>query len=155
MTSNVGAQYIFEFQKSMQTPAQGEEMRRKVEEELHHHFRPEFLNRIDDVIIFHALDLGHIKRIIEIQLRALTKMIAERGLTLDISEAAKDHIAREGYDPAFGARPLKRALQREIIDPLAIRLLEGKFKPGDTVFVNIAPNGKLELSLEPEPMSVH
>ncbi|HYU26626.1 MAG TPA: AAA family ATPase, partial [Thermoanaerobaculia bacterium] len=154
MTSNVGAQYIFEFQKSMQTPAQEEEMRRKVEEELHRHFRPEFLNRIDDVIIFHALDLGHIKRIIEIQLRALTKMIAERGLTLEISEAAKDHIAREGYDPAFGARPLKRALQREIIDPLALRLLEGKFKPGDTVFVNLH-DGKLALELEPEPMSVH
>ncbi len=154
MTSNVGAQYIFDFQKSMQTPAQEEEMRRKVEEELHRHFRPEFLNRIDDVIIFHALDLGHIKRIIEIQLRALTKMIAERGLTLEISEAAKDHIAREGYDPAFGARPLKRALQREIIDPLALRLLEGKFKPGDTVFVNLH-DGKLALELEPEPMSVH
>jgi ATP-dependent Clp protease ATP-binding subunit ClpB len=154
MTSNVGAQYIFEFQKSMQTPAQEEEMRNKVEQELHRHFRPEFLNRIDDVIIFHALDLGHIKRIIEIQLRALTKMIAERGLTLDISEAAKEHLAREGYDPAFGARPLKRALQREIIDPLAIRLLEGKFKPGDTVFANMH-DGKLALELEPEPMSVH
>ena len=127
---------------------------RKVEEELHHHFRPEFLNRIDDVIIFHALDLGHIKRIIEIQLRALTKMIAERGLTLEISDAAKEHLARAGYDPAFGARPLKRALQKEIIDPLAMRLLEGKFKPGDTVFVNLI-DGKLELSLEPEPMSVH
>jgi len=154
MTSNVGAQYIFEFQKSAQTPAQEEEMRNAVEQELHRHFRPEFLNRIDDVIIFHALDLGHIKRIIEIQLRALTKMIAERGLTLEISEAAKDHLARAGYDPAFGARPLKRALQREIIDPLAIRLLEGKFKPGDTVFVNMH-DGKLELELEPEPMSVH
>ncbi|HKS22022.1 MAG TPA: ATP-dependent chaperone ClpB [Thermoanaerobaculia bacterium] len=154
MTSNVGAQYIFEFQKSTQSPQQEEEMRQKVEQELHRHFRPEFLNRIDDVIIFHALDLGHIKRIIEIQLRALTKMIAERGLTLDISEAAKDHLAREGYDPAFGARPLKRALQREIIDPLAIRLLEGKFKPGDTVFVNLH-DGKLALELEPEPMSVH
>ena len=154
MTSNVGAQYIFEFQKSAQTPAQEEEMRNAVEQELHRHFRPEFLNRIDDVIIFHALDLGHIKRIIEIQLRALTKMIAERGLTLEISEAAKDHLARAGYDPAFGARPLKRALQREIIDPLAIRLLEGKFKPGDTVFVNMH-DGKLRLELEPEPMSVH
>src|SRR5437868_2954074 len=155
MTSNVGAQSIFEFQKSAQSPAQEEAMRNAVEQELHRHFRPEFLNRIDDVIIFHALDLSHIKRIIEIQLRALTKMIAERGLTLEISDAAKEHIAREGYDPAFGARPLKRALQREIIDPLAIRLLEGKFKPGDTVFVNTTPDGKLELSLEPEPMSVH
>ena len=70
-------------------------------------------------------------------------------------DPAKEYIAREGYDPAFGARPLKRALQKLIIDPLAMRLLEGKIKPGDTVFVNMAPNGKLELSLEPEPMSVH
>jgi ATP-dependent Clp protease ATP-binding subunit ClpB len=155
MTSNVGAQYIFDFQKSMQSPDQEEEMRKKVEEELHRHFRPEFLNRIDDVIIFHALNLGHIKRIIEVQLKNLSKMIADRGLTLEVSEGAKDALARSGYDPAFGARPLKRALQREIIDPLAIRLLEGKFHTGDTVFVNASPGGKVELSLEPEPMSVH
>lgn len=155
MTSNVGAQYIFDFQKSMQTPQQRVEMERQVEEELHKHFRPEFLNRIDDVIIFHALDKAHIKRIIEIQLRGLAKRISDRGLNIDISEGAKDILANEGYDPAFGARPLKRALQREIIDPLAIKLLDGTFKAGDTVFVNAGANGKIELSLEPEPMSVH
>jgi ATP-dependent Clp protease ATP-binding subunit ClpB len=155
MTSNVGAQYIFEYQKSIKSPGQEEEMRRAVEEELHRHFRPEFLNRIDDVIIFHALDMGHIKRIIEIQLKRLAKLISDRGLEIEISEQAKDHLAREGYDPAFGARPLKRALQKLIIDPLAMRLLEGKFKTGDTVFVNYTPAGKLELALEPEPMSVH
>jgi ATP-dependent Clp protease ATP-binding subunit ClpB len=154
MTSNVGAQFIFEFQKSLQTPEQRAEMESAVEQELHARFRPEFLNRIDDVIIFHALEMKHIKRIIEIQLRGLQKLIGERGLTIEISEAAKDFLAREGYDPAFGARPLKRALQKEIIDPLAMRLLEGKFKTGDTVFVNLT-DGKLELSLEPEPMSVH
>jgi ATP-dependent Clp protease ATP-binding subunit ClpB len=76
-------------------------------------------------------------------------------LTLEISEAAKEQLAREGYDPAFGARPLKRTLQREIIDPLAIALLEGKFKQGDTVFVNAVEKGRLELALAPEPMSVH
>lgn len=155
MTSNVGAQYIFEFQKSMQTPDQRTEMERLVEDELHKHFRPEFLNRIDDVIIFHALDKAHIKRIIEIQLRGLARRISDRGLNIDISDGAKELLANEGYDPAFGARPLKRALQREIIDPLAISLLEGKFKPGDTVFVNAGAKGKVELSLEPEPMSVH
>lgn len=154
MTSNVGSQYIHEYQQSMKTPDQEEEMRRRVEEELHRHFRPEFLNRIDDTIVFHALDLSHIKRIIEIQLKRLSKLISDRGLQLELSEGAKEHIALVGYDPAFGARPLKRALQREIIDPLAIRLLEGKFKPGDTVFVNMSGK-KLELSLEPEPMSVH
>ena len=155
MTSNVGSQYIHEYQQSMKSPAQEEEMKRKVEDELHRHFRPEFINRIDDIIVFHALDMSHIKRIIEIQLKRLEKLIGERGLNIEISEAAKEHLAREGYDPAFGARPLKRVLQKEIIDPLAIRLLEGKFKPGDTVFVNKMPNGKLELALEPEPMSVH
>ncbi|HKB79392.1 MAG TPA: AAA family ATPase, partial [Thermoanaerobaculia bacterium] len=155
MTSNVGSQYIHDFQKSMQTPQQEEEMRKQVEEELHHHFRPEFLNRIDDVIIFHALDMKHIKRIIEIQLKRLAKIIAGRGINIEISDAAKAQLAREGYDPAFGARPLKRALQKLIVDPLAIRLLEGKFKPGDTVYVTTTPEGKLELSLEPERTTVH
>jgi ATP-dependent Clp protease ATP-binding subunit ClpB len=155
MTSNVGSQYIHEYQQGMKSPAQEEEMRRKVEEELHRHFRPEFLNRIDDVIVFHALELQHIKKIIEIQIKGLAAMIGERGLTLEISEGAKEHLARAGYDPAFGARPLKRTLQKEIVDPLAIRLLEGKFKPGDTVFVNMTSDGKLDLSLEPEPMTVH
>jgi len=155
MTSNVGAQYIFDYQKSMQTPQQEAEMERKVEEELHKHFRPEFLNRIDDVIIFHALDMQHIKRIIEIQLKRLAKMIGDRGLSIEISDRAKELLAKEGYDPAFGARPLKRALQKEIIDPLAMKLLEGKVKSGDVVFVNAGEGGKVELSLEPEPVTVN
>ena len=92
--------------------------------------------------------------IIVFSMKKLTGMLSERGLTVDISEHAKEFLAREGYDPAFGARPLKRTLQKEIIDPLAMRLLEGKFKPGDTVFVNMR-NGKVDMSLEPEPMSVH
>ncbi|MBV9493117.1 MAG: AAA family ATPase, partial [Acidobacteria bacterium] len=154
MTSNVGSQFIHEYARGAQSPAQEEEMRHKVEEELHRHFRPEFLNRIDDVIIFHALEMQHIKRIIEIQLRQLSRRIGDRGLKVEISDAAKEHLAREGYDPAFGARPLKRALQREIIDPLAIRLLEGKFREGDTVFVNNTPEG-VELALEPEPGTVN
>ncbi|HYM61847.1 MAG TPA: ATP-dependent chaperone ClpB [Thermoanaerobaculia bacterium] len=155
MTSNVGSQYIHEYQQSMKSPREEEQMQKRVDEELHRHFRPEFLNRIDEVIVFHALDIGQLKQIIEIQLGRLSKLIAERGLTIDISDAAKIALAREGYDPAFGARPLKRALQRLIIDPLAMRMLEGKFKPGDTVFVNATREGKIEVSLEPEPMSVH
>jgi len=155
MTSNVGAQYIFDYQKSMQAPQQEAEMERKVEEELHKHFRPEFLNRIDDVIIFHALDMQHIKRIIEIQLRKLAKLIGDRGLSIEISDHAKEQLAKEGYDPAFGARPLKRALQKLIIDPLAMKLLDGSFKPGDIVFVNGSADGKVELSLEPEAVAVN
>jgi ATP-dependent Clp protease ATP-binding subunit ClpB len=154
MTSNVGSQYIHEFQQGMKSPEQEEEMRKKVEEELHRHFRPEFLNRIDDTIVFHALELQHIKRIIEIQLRGMATRLAGRGLSIEISDGAKEHLARAGYDPAFGARPLKRALQREIIDPLALKLLSGEIKTGDTIFVNVH-DGKLALELEPEPMSVH
>jgi ATP-dependent Clp protease ATP-binding subunit ClpB len=155
MTSNVGSQYIHEYQQSAKSPAQEEGMRRQVEEELHRHFRPEFLNRIDDVIVFHALDLSHIKRIIEIQLKGLAKILGDRGLQVDISDGAKEVLAREGYDPAFGARPLKRTLQKKIMDPLALRLLEGKFKSGDTVFVNRTAEGKIELALEPEAVSVN
>jgi ATP-dependent Clp protease ATP-binding subunit ClpB len=130
-------------------------MERNVEQELHKHFRPEFLNRIDDVIIFHALDMQHIKRIIEIQLRKLAKLIGDRGLSIEISDHAKEQLAKEGYDPAFGARPLKRALQKLIIDPLAMKLLDATFKPGDIVFVNVNANGKVELSLEPEAIAVN
>jgi ATP-dependent Clp protease ATP-binding subunit ClpB len=155
MTSNVGSQYIHEFQQTLKSPDQEREMERKVEEELHRHFRPEFLNRIDDVIIFHALGLEHIKRIVDIQLSRLTRMLEERSLTVEVSEAAKEFLAREGFDPAFGARPLKRAIQKLVIDPLAIQLLEGKFNPGDTVYVNLsADRQKLELATSPEPMSV-
>jgi ATP-dependent Clp protease ATP-binding subunit ClpB len=152
MTSNVGSQYIHDASKG-ELPA--DEMRRLVDQELHRQFRPEFLNRIDDVIVFHSLDLAQIKQIIGIQLKRFEKLIEERGLHIEISDSAKEVLANEGYDPAFGARPLKRALQRMIVDPLAMRLLEGGFKPGDTVFVNAKPDGTLDLSLEPEPMSVH
>ncbi|HYO78751.1 MAG TPA: ATP-dependent chaperone ClpB, partial [Thermoanaerobaculia bacterium] len=152
MTSNVGSEYIHNFSKGSMDE---ESMRKAVEGELHQRFRPEFLNRIDDVIVFHSLELAQIKQIIGIQLRKLSKLIADRGLTLEISDAAKERIAQEGYDPAFGARPLKRALQRMIIDPLAMRLLEGQFKPGDTVFVNGSGENKVELSLEPEAAAVN
>ena len=152
MTSNVGSEYIHNFSKGTLSE---DSMRKAVDADLHQRFRPEFLNRIDDMIVFRSLDLGQIKQIIGIQIQQLAKRIAERGLTLEIGDAAKDIIAKEGYDPAFGARPLKRALQRMIVDPLAIKLLEGTFKPGDTVFVNAAGEKQVELSLEPEPASVN
>jgi ATP-dependent Clp protease ATP-binding subunit ClpB len=125
------------------------------EEDLPRRFRPEFLNRIDDIIVFHSLELPQIKRIIEIQLKRLGKLVSDRGLTIEISDHAKEILAQKGYDPAFGARPLKRTLQKQIIDPLAINLLEGNFKPGDTVFVNATPDGKVDLSLEPELTTVN
>ena len=102
------------------------------------HFRPEFINRIDEIVFFHSLEREHIREIIEIQLRNLLKRLDERKITVELADAAKDFLVREGYDPVYGARPLKRALQRRLLDPLALRVLDGAFREGDTVVVNLA-----------------
>ncbi len=112
---------------------------------LREHFRPEFLNRVDDIILFHALEREHIKHIVEIQLRGLVKRLDERKIRIQLTDAAKDFLAREGYDPTYGARPLKRALQRRLLDPLALKVLDGAFHDGDTVVVDA---GGDELSFE-------
>jgi ATP-dependent Clp protease ATP-binding subunit ClpB len=108
---------------------------------LREHFRPEFLNRIDEIIVFHALGREHMKRIIEIQIAGLTKRLEERKIHVTLTEAAKEQLVREGYDPAYGARPLKRAIQRHVLDPLALRVLEGDFLEGDTIIVDAGPDG--------------
>jgi ATP-dependent Clp protease ATP-binding subunit ClpB len=108
------------------------------QDSLRGHFRPEFINRIDEIVFFHALDREHIKAIVEIQLRGLLKRLGERKITVELTEAAKDFLVREGYDPVYGARPLKRALQRRLLDPLALRVLDGAFREGDTVVVDVA-----------------
>jgi ATP-dependent Clp protease ATP-binding subunit ClpB len=105
---------------------------------LRSHFRPEFINRIDDIVFFHSLDQGHIRQIVDIQLRGLLKRLADRKIRITLSDAAKDFLVREGYDPVYGARPLKRALQRLLLDPLALRVLDGEFRDGDTVVVDLA-----------------
>ncbi|MGH9221719.1 MAG: AAA family ATPase, partial [Vicinamibacterales bacterium] len=102
------------------------------------HFRPEFINRIDEIVFFHALEQEHIRQIVEIQLRGLVKRLGDRKITVLLSDAAKDFLVREGYDPVYGARPLKRALQRRLLDPLALRVLDGAFREGDTVAVDVA-----------------
>jgi ATP-dependent Clp protease ATP-binding subunit ClpB len=102
------------------------------------HFRPEFINRIDEIVFFHALDREHIKEIVDIQLRGLVRRLSERKITVELSDAAKDFLVREGYDPVYGARPLKRALQRRLLDPLALHVLDGAFREGDTVVVDVA-----------------
>ena len=103
--------------------------------ELKRHFRPEFLNRVDDVIIFQSLDEEELARIVEIQIARLEKRLAQQNLTLDVDAAAKKLLAKEGYDPQFGARPLKRAVQEQLLNPLSMKLLEGEFKPGDKIKV--------------------
>ena len=136
MTSNVGSQYI--------TAEESREARsRLVMDALRAHFRPEFLNRVDEIIIFDRLTEDDLKKIVEIQLRRLSKRLDQQKITLDLSDSAKELLAREGYDPVYGARPLRRTIQKEILDPLSIDILEGKVREGQTVHVN-AKDGALE-----------
>jgi ATP-dependent Clp protease ATP-binding subunit ClpB len=105
------------------------------------HFRPEFLNRIDEIVVFHPLSREHMAGIIAIQLRRVRTLLAERGYQLEVTPAAVEHLTEAGYDPDFGARPLKRAIQRELQDPLALSILSGEFQEGDTIRVDGAPDG--------------
>jgi ATP-dependent Clp protease ATP-binding subunit ClpB len=132
MTSNVGSQWIQEL-----GAREEEEMRKRVMEALRAQFRPEFLNRIDEIVIFHSLELAQIKEIVEIQLANLRRRLAERKLEIRLTDSAKEFLAREGFDPVYGARPLKRAIQRLIQDPLSLQVLEGKFKEGDLIEVDL------------------
>ncbi|NMB60615.1 MAG: type VI secretion system ATPase TssH, partial [Chloroflexi bacterium] len=105
------------------------------------HFRPEFLNRIDEIVVFHSLTRENIAEIVGIQLKRVAKLLEEKGFGLDVTPAARDWLGEIGYDPDFGARPLKRAIQRELQDPLAIKILGGDFKPGETIVVDKSPDG--------------
>jgi ATP-dependent Clp protease ATP-binding subunit ClpB len=136
MTSNLGSQFIAEHSGEL-----GEGVRRQVTEALRQHFRPEFLNRIDEVIFFHALGLEHMKSIIDIQVRGLLRRLEERKIHVELTDAAKDSLVTEGYDPMYGARPLKRTIQRRVLDPLAIRVLEGDFHEGDRILVDVGDDG--------------
>ncbi|MCQ3931145.1 MAG: ATP-dependent chaperone ClpB [Chloroflexi bacterium] len=138
MTSNVGSPII----KQM-AGRDEEEIRHAIMSELDRTLRPEFLNRIDEVILFHSLEREHIKQIVDIQLRHLQKLLAERRITIALSENAKEYLAEIGYDPVFGARPLKRVIQREIQDPLARAILEGRVREGEHVMVEADEQGIL------------
>ena len=136
MTSNIGSPIIQEYFMDGHTDKSAHQaMEDKVLAELKKHFRPEFLNRVDDVIIFQSLDESELARIVDIQLGRLEQRLAQQNLTLDVDAAAKKLLASEGYDPQFGARPLKRAIQEHLLDPLATKLLAGEFKPGEKIKV--------------------
>ncbi len=135
MTSNVGSQWI-ELAKNE------EEMRRQVMEALRQEFKPEFLNRLDEIIIFHPLSEEEIKSIVDIQIRRIQERLAEKKLTLSLTDAAKEFLARAGYDPNYGARPLKRAIQHHILDPLSLKIIRGEFSEGDRIQVD-EEDGKL------------
>jgi ATP-dependent Clp protease ATP-binding subunit ClpB len=136
MTSNIGSQFIVELGAD-----QEEEMQARVMEALRAHFKPEFLNRVDETILFHQLRREDFRRIVEIQLGRVQKLLDDRRIEIEVSDAAKDLLAEKGYDPHYGARPLKRVIQRVLQDPLAMRILEGEFPEGSKVFVDAGPSG--------------
>ncbi len=134
MTSNIGSQYILDDANSEQREA-------RVMDALRQHFRPEFLNRVDETIIFDRLSDSDLTHIVEIQVQKLQKRLAEQKLTLVLTDEAKLHLAREGYDPVYGARPLKRCIQRDLLDPLALDILDGKFLENDIITVDASDSG--------------
>ena len=134
MTSNLGSHVIQELAGEQNY----DKMKSAVMEIVSQHFRPEFINRVDDVVVFHPLGREHIRRIVDIQLKYLRERLAEREMTLVLTEAARDRLAEAGFDPVYGARPLKRAIQQQVENPLAQEILKGRFKPGDTIEVDAA-----------------
>ena len=143
MTSNLGSPIIQEL--GGREPGL---MRQRVMQEVQAHFRPEFLNRVDEIILFASLSEAQIKHIVDIQMELLRKRLADRKLTLTLTEAAKDALALAGYDPVYGARPLKRAIQKQVADPLAQRLLGGEFREGDHIVVAADAEGLLAFHKE-------
>jgi ATP-dependent Clp protease ATP-binding subunit ClpB len=141
MTSNLGSQFMAEAQQASGSSELPEGVRRQVTEALRQHFRPEFINRVDEIIFFHPLGLEHLKKIVDIQIRSLLKRLEERKIHVELSETAKSFLVSEGYDPMFGARPLKRTIQRRVLDPLAMRVLEGELREGDYIVVDMGENG--------------
>ena len=138
MTSNIGSPRILGYRGSFSGEVY-ERMKEAVLEELRRHFRPEFLNRVDEIVVFHALSEEHLKQIVDIQLDRLRKRLEDRHIHLEITEAAKEHLVRVGYDPAFGARPLKRVIQKEVETALGRGLLKGEVRDGQTVVVDYEP----------------
>ncbi len=144
MTSNIGSHRILEYSGTTFAGDRFERMKDTVLEELRHHFRPEFLNRVDEIIVFHALTEEHLKQIVEIQLNGLRKRLAERHIEIELTDRARAHLVRAGYDPTYGARPLKRAIQREIETPMARMILGGEVRDGAHVLADLDSSGNLK-----------
>jgi ATP-dependent Clp protease ATP-binding subunit ClpB len=140
MTSNLGSDVI----QQLAGEKQYARMKSEVMERVQAHFRPEFINRIDDIIVFHPLGAEQIRAIVDIQLAQLRARLAERDMTLELTPEARDSLGEAGFDPVYGARPLKRAIQQQIENPLAEQILRGAFGPGDRVSAVRAPGGGFE-----------
>jgi ATP-dependent Clp protease ATP-binding subunit ClpB len=143
MTSNVGSHIIHEYAKDVDNPQKQAEMEGKVFAKLREHFRPEFLNRLDDTIVFTSINQEMLRQIVDNQLDLVNKRLSKQNITLVITDAIKDYLSKSGYDPAFGARPLKRIIQNTILDELALEIIEGKISSGDSVKIELK-NGKIK-----------
>jgi ATP-dependent Clp protease ATP-binding subunit ClpB len=137
MTSNLGSEYLVQ-QADNEEP---EIVRARVMTTVQQHFRPEFLNRVDEILVFHRLKREHMASIVDIQIKRLQKLLDERQITIELDDAAREWLAREGYDPAYGARPLKRVIQKNVQDPLSELVIAGKIKDGDAVHVSAVDTG--------------
>jgi ATP-dependent Clp protease ATP-binding subunit ClpB len=137
MTSNLGAEYLVNQPEGEDSDA----VRDQVMAVVRSHFRPEFLNRVDEIILFHRLKRDQMARIVDIQMKRLAKLLADRKLTVELDDKAKDWLGAKGYDPAYGARPLKRVIQKYVQDPLAELILQGKIREGETVKITADKNG--------------
>ncbi|MBI4121922.1 MAG: AAA family ATPase, partial [Parcubacteria group bacterium] len=155
LTSNVGSEVIHKYSigfgsdSSEKTEADRsyDEMRSRIQEVIRSEFKPEFLNRLDEIIVFHHLTAEHLRRIVDYQLDSVAKRLSNREIKITVSEKAKDYFAKKGFDPVYGARPLKRLLQHEILDLLAKRLIDGSVKAGDEVMVD-AKKDKIEVEVK-------
>jgi len=152
MTSNVGSSALFDLAGS-----DPERARKEAMEALRQAFRPEFINRIDDIVLFNPLGQEQLNKIIDLELVKVMRLLAERKVRIELTQAARERLVRDGYDPAYGARPLRRTVQRLVQDPLAMRILDGSVLPGDLVRVDIDPNSdsmrfeRVEQKAEQEP----
>ena len=142
MTSNIGSARILDYRGGFEGEAY-ERMKEAVLEEMRRHFRPEFLNRVDEVIVFHALAEEHLKKIVEIQLERVRARLADRHIKLTLTDAARLNLVRTGFDPHYGARPLKRAIQKKVETPLGLMILKGEVRDGQQLLVDVAPQGEL------------
>jgi len=155
MTSNIGTEYARQggtlgFLRSGEPGGDEEarEARTKIEEGLKKTFRPEFLNRVDEIVIFHTLTLEHMEQIVDLQMNEIRERLGERGINVELTDAARGWLAREGFDSAFGARPLRRTLQRYVESPLSKRILRGELQPGDQVIADLGETEGDERGLE-------
>ncbi len=142
MTSNIGSTYILEYLN--ERGQSYDRMKQRVLDELKNNFRPEFLNRVDEVVVFHALTQEELIKIVDIQVRRLVDRLKDRNITIELTDAAKKYLAESGYDPVYGARPLKRSISREIETPLAKAIVSGEIMPGKTVKIGISHGKKGE-----------